>query len=217
MRTLLLLTAAALLSSSTALAEVFSSRDDFHFSLTRAALTSATDGDLHVSAVGVFAQYGAKRSSRDGEFQTREVVVLDEPYDVKDATGSTWRMWIRMSADRTIEVELMHQPVVSAPSQLFRAALLTIDGIDASPTFADLELTADGKYRLGMAHGRYQRDEAGVVLDGAASQWGRGTFSVDGQGLTFIYERGPSRWAVTYEQKAATTQLEVPHQVKAGI
>ena len=105
MRTALLL--ATLLCSSAALADVYTSQDDFHFSLSRCAMTGGNDGDLHVSAAGVFAANGARRMSRNGDFQTHEVVVLDEPYELRDASGQTWRMSLHFASNRMIEVDLV--------------------------------------------------------------------------------------------------------------
>ena len=105
---------AALLYSVPALAEIYTAQDDFHFSLSRRAVTAATDGDLHISAIGVFAEYGTRRVGREGGFQTREVLVLDEPYEVKDASGALWQMRIWVSRNRTIEIDLPYnmQPLM---------------------------------------------------------------------------------------------------------
>lgn len=204
MKTLLL---AALLCSVPALAEIYTSDDDFHFSLARRTMTGATDGDLHISSIGVFAQYGARRLSRAGGFQVHEVLVLGEAYDVKDAAGATWQMWIRMSRNRTIEVELNEQRPearVAGATEKFRAVSITIDGAEAAPTFAPLELAADGKYRLGTANGRFERDDAGLSLDGVPAQWGRGALSLSGEALTFRFLRGSVRWEVKYERATQT-------------
>jgi hypothetical protein len=36
-------------------------------------------------------------------------------------------------------------------------------------------------------------------LDGAPAQWGKGVFSINGESLTFRYERGPAQWEVKYQ------------------
>lgn len=194
--------AAVLLLASPAAAEIFTGQDGLHFSLARASLSSPEDADLQVTSRGVFAPHGVKRTSRGGGFEPVEVAVLGEPYDLKDAAGGKWRMWIRTAVGKVVEIELL-RVVKPAPrmERTFRAVAVTIDGMQADPTFAALTLFTDGSYRMGTVRGRFTVDEGGVTLDGVPSQWGRAAYTVNGDGLIFRFVRGRAVYVVKYEQQ----------------
>jgi hypothetical protein len=200
----LLLVVATLAISTQALAEGYTSPDIFHFSLANGEQANeAVDADLHVAPTLVVAKYGVKRSSRDGDFQSREVVVTDEAYLVKDARGAIWRMWVRpaVGVERTVmQVELVRAENETTPANMkFRASSFTIDGNEAPPSGVRLELFADGTYRAGTMSGRYVRDEGGVTFDGPAATWGRGTFSLRSDALVFKYMRFNAAFEVHYD------------------
>lgn len=193
---------AALLLAFPASAEVFTGNRGVFFSLSRASVSSPEDADLEVTSHRVAAKYGVKRSSRKGAFQDREIAALGEPYDLKDAAGGKWRMWIRSVAGETVAVELLRVPKPGrSVDRKFRAVAVTIDGMQAQPTFADLTLFANGSYRLGTNRGRYQPDEGGVTFDGVPGQWGRAAYSVNADGLIFRFIRGRLFFEVRYEQQ----------------
>jgi hypothetical protein len=202
MRLPIALFAAATLLAAPASAEVFTAPQGFHFSLSRGSVSSPEDADLQVTPLGVTAKYGVRRVSRGGAFDKQEVAVLGEAYDLKDAAGGKWRMWIRTAYEKKVEVELIRvRRPAPAADRIYRAVAVTIDGMQAEPTFSALTLFADGSYRLGTGRGRYELDEGGVILDGVPRQWGRGAFAVNGEGLIFRFIRGQLAYEVKYEQQ----------------
>ena len=192
---------AAVLLATPAFAEVFTVREELHFSLSRGSVTSPEDQDLWVTSRGVSAKYGIKRAGREGDFELQEVTVLGEPYELKDAAGGRWRMWIRTGLGNLIEVELIraNRPAPTM-DRTFRAVSVSIDGAQAEPTFSQLTLFADGSYQYGTVRGHYQANEGGVTLDGTPAQWGRAAYTVNGDGLTFRFRRGLFVFEVKYEQ-----------------
>lgn len=199
MRPLLALAAVALFSTS-ARAELFVARDTLHFSLTRGAVTDAQSSELDVTARGINARNGIKRASRAGAFDYREVTVLGEPYDLQDANGGKWRLWVRTVAGHDMVVELVRaRPARRAVTEHFQLSSLSINGEEASPTFPPLVLEADGTYRLGGVTGRFQRTETGVTLDGVPAHFGKGRYWANLDGLTFNYRLGKNHFEVKYQ------------------
>ncbi len=195
-----LLLAAAVVLTTSASAEVFSATDNLHFSLTRGTLSSPEDADLDVTAYGVTAKYGVKRASREGEFSNKEVAVFGEPYDVKDAAGGKWRLWIKSAEGKRVQVEILRaRRPATRSDRTYKAVAVTIDGTQAEPTFSQLTLLADGTYRFGKVFGRYVLDEGGVTLDGVPGYWGRAAYTLDGEGLMFRFNRGQLLFEVKYE------------------
>ncbi len=202
MRPAAALLAALVLLATPAAAEVFSGSNGLHLSLERAAAAAPEDADLEVTAFGIKAKNGIKRASREGGFEQSEVTVLGEPYDLKDAAGNSWRMWVKTAEGKLIVIELIR---ARRPGPLterhYQSVAVTIDGAQSEPTFAELTLLPDGTYRYGTVRGRYTSDEGGVTLDGVPGTWGRATYSVNGDGLIFRFNRGRLVFEVRYEQR----------------
>jgi hypothetical protein len=202
MRLSILLLAAVALRATPVAAEVFRGAEGVFFSLSREMVTNPADAELSVTAEGVSAKYGIKRSRRGGDFEKQEVTAFGEPYDLKDRGGGRWRMWIRSAAGKVIEIELLRlHPLVKKADRVFHVVAVTIDGLRAEPTFAPLTLRGDGSYRLGTVRGRYRLDEKGVTLDGIPATWGRGAYTVNKDGLTFRFLRGHIVYEVKYHQR----------------
>ncbi len=202
MRLSLSLLCSLLLLSTSAAAEVFTGRGGLHFSLSRGSVSSPEDSDLEVTSTGVLAKYGVKRSSRGGNYEAQEVTALGEPYDLKDAAGGKWRMWIRTALDQVVSVEIIRAPRRMAKTdRVFNAVAVTIDGAQAHPTFSQLVLFANGTYLFGRVRGKYKYDEGGVTLDGTPGQWGRGAYTLNSDGLIFRFSRGHVVYEVKYEQQ----------------
>ena len=201
MRTpLALAVAAVVLLTGSAHAEVFTARDALHLSLRRSAVTLATDSELDVTSKGINARYGIKRSSRTGPFDYREVTVLGEPYDLQDADGGKWRLWVRSVVGRVLVVELVRAlPQRPQFTERYQVSSLSINGEEASPTFPPLVLQADGAYQLGGVNGHYKRSEIGVTLDGVPAHFGIGRYWANRDGLTFTYRLGKNTFEVKYQ------------------
>lgn len=198
MRSLCALAVLVLLSTS-ASAEVFVAHERFEFSLIRGAISNALESDLEVTPLGINAPYGIKRSSRAGQLESKEVTVLREPYDLEDAQGGQWRLWVRSVNGPVIVVELVRARPFGLPiTQSYQLTSVSINGEEASPTFPPLVLNANGTYRLGKVSGRYVRTETGVTLDGVPAHFGKGTFWVNLDGLTFNYRVGDNQFEVKY-------------------
>lgn len=193
---------AALSLATPAVAEVFTGKDSISFSLARGSVSAPEDADLEVTAMGVTAKHGIKRANSGEGFSTQAVPVLDEPFDLKDASGGKWRMWIRTGVGALIQIELVRArgpaPQIHR-ERVYRSVAISIDGQQADPTFPQLTLLPNGGYRLGLARGKYQLDEGGVTLDGVPAQWGRATYTVNGEGLVFRFIRGHALYEVRYE------------------
>jgi hypothetical protein len=192
--------AAALLFALPASAEIFTGQNGLIFSLARGTVSSPDDADLEVTSRTVSAKHGIKRSSRSGNFQKQEVAVLGEAYDLKDAAGGKWRMWLRTVVGQVVEVELVRVAPAPKTDRAYRAVAVSIDGLQAEPTFSPLTLLADGSYRFGTVRGRYVTDEGGVTLDGVPGQWGRAAYTINGDGLIFRFVRGHAVYIVKYER-----------------
>lgn len=189
----------ALLFCSTALAQVFDCAESFDYSLSHRSLSSWTDGDLHVTAMAVSARYGVRRRTSIGSFQQREVAVLGESYEVKDAAGESWVMTIHHADAGGLRVLLSRVTGRPLPPHLrFRLAEVTANGARAEVAFGDLELLADGTYALDGRRGAYESGNDEIALDGGHAYWGKGRLSADRHALTFSYRRGPIQWEVKY-------------------
>jgi hypothetical protein len=198
MRTFTALAVVVLLSTS-ARAEVFVARDRFDFSLIRSAVSNALESDLEVTPMGINAPYGIKRSSRAGQLESKEVTVLGEPYDLEDAQGGRWRLWVHSVNGPVIVVELVRARPFGLPvTESYQLTSVSINGEEALPTFPPLILNANGTYRLGKVSGRYVRTETGVTLDGVPAHFGKGTFWANLDGLTFNYRLGHDQFEVKY-------------------
>ena len=200
-RAVLVLVALSLIPTR-ASAEVFVAHEGvLAFSLSRSRVTTPLDAELKITHRSVWAQSGIKRVSRAGSFDRREVTVLNEPYELKDRKGGTWKLWIRhASAKGVVVVELIRAQPRVFPVQVFEIASVNVLGEDTEPSLPRLTLYPDGRYRLGPHAGRYERDEGGVLLDGVAEHWGRGAYTVDSEGLVFRFRRGPLIYEVRYQE-----------------
>ena len=182
-----------------AFAEVFIGRDGLNFSLAQGAQVGKADADLQVTPFGITAKYGVKREQRQGDLQTQEVTVLNEVYRVQDEDGGQWRMWVKTVVGEVVVVELVKAQPQPRGDRTYRAVSVTIDGKPAAASFAALTLYAGHSYTYGTVTGRYAKNDWGVTLDGAPGTWGRGAYTLNGEGLVFRFVRGISQYEVRYQ------------------
>lgn len=182
-------------------AEVFTGRDGLNFSLaTGAQVARADDADLQVTPFGITAKYGVRRERRQGDLQPQEVTTLNEVYQVQDADGAQWRLWVKTVVGTVVVAELLKTQPPQRGDRFYRPVSVTIDGKAAKNTFQELTLYANRSYTYGTVSGRYAQSDWGVTLDGVPGAWGRGAYTVKGDGLVFRFVRGISQYEVRYQQ-----------------
>jgi hypothetical protein len=202
MRSLLLFASLLAVSAS---AQVFQARGTLALSLDRRALTASAGADVIVTDRVVQAAHGIRLEAGQQAFRRSAAVSLDAPYLVRDARGEPVRMWVRTIAGDQVVVEVQRlRPGAGlspgAPRGRYRAASVTVNGAPAQPTFGDLMLEADGRYRQGSASGRWAFDNGQLRFEGAIVHWGVAVPAPEGDGVVFEFDRGAFHWVVRFEK-----------------
>ncbi len=170
------------------------------FSLAKGTPVAKGDGDLTVTPFGIEAKHGVKREKRAGDLQSNEVTVLDETYRVQDEEGGQWRLWVKTVVGPVVVAELLRVVPRTREERTLRPVLVTVDGKRARTTsFQPLTLFPNHSYRYGTVTGRYSTNDWGITLDGVPGTWGRGAYTVKGDGVVFRFVRGVAQYEVRFE------------------
>lgn len=195
-----LVTALMLLTSSGALAQVFSTVDTVSLDLRGPREVARAQADVVVSLKTIEAPRGI-RCGASG-FATRVVTTLESDCEVRTAAGSP--RWIRVTLDGgRLSVHVRAGAASESESEAARLVgeyeqtSVKINGQEAAAQFGVLQLLDDGRYRIGRAEGRWWLRGATLEFDGPIAHWIAGAEPAKA-GLRFSFLRGPLEYEITY-------------------
>ena len=194
-----LLTTLLLLTSTTGLGQVLV--DAATLELSRPSAVARLKGGLVVSLKTIEAPLGVRCGA--GRFQARTVIVLGRDCEVRTRSGVP--RWVRVTlAGARLSVQVRTEQVEPEPlASDYEQSSVAVNGEEAQSRFGPLKLTADGRYRLGRAEGRWWRDGARIAFDGPLAHW-EGDAGFPGPGLRFSYSRGPLQFRISYSPAGQT-------------
>lgn len=200
----------ALLAASTSQAESFSLVVPSGVDLTTQQTTSSADAELVVSDRVLVAKHGIALGARPETFHPLAPLALDARYLVRDGDGRVHPVVVHAVRGNT--VLLSTGPAVGqAPADeslligIYETDQVRFDGKMSEAKFPELELRADGTYRLGGVSGRWTYAAGALSLDGYYAAWGSATVSNRADEVSFRFLRGPVAFDVKLRRSAPKT------------
>jgi len=160
--------------------------------------------DVRLTTGGIESAYGIRLDRPRSRPEVRAPLVIGARYLIEGRDRIQYRLIVHSVLGRRVAVEILKPgESPSGPRVLrlgggYRLERFTIDRAPAATSYPDLELGADGTYRLGGGKGRWQSDGWILSLDGYYGRWGPADVSADARALTFRFFRGSRLFEVTF-------------------